>query len=260
MQIPIGQLKRELRENVDECKNVYSYDNTIVSKSIFGLFSKLINKFEGTKSYQTGLFIKSMDDWIDRKNNNNQPLDRRITEINVGDIYMVDWNLSYSPELSYEHPCVIIEKMEDFLFVLPVSAQKQYIEIGYHPTNNIDGNKNYRIVDITDGFNKQCVIHINQAKTISKTRILYKMGQLSTDEDGYSKLYQEIKEEMISKYFPIEYNQLLEENSEYKRRIDYLSIQRKCNQSRADKYRNENDQLKRKLKGLEKYIDNNEVV
>lgn len=260
MQIPIAQLKKELRENVDECKNIHSYDNIIVSKSIFGLFSKLINKFERTKSYQTGLFIKSMDDWIDRKNNNNQPLDRRITEISVGDIYMVDWNLSYSPELSYEHPCVVIEKIEDFLFVLPVSAQKQYIEIGYHPINNIDGNKNYRIVDATDGFNKQCVIHINQAKTISKTRILYKMGQLSTDENGYSKLYQEIKEEMISKYFPMEYNQLLEENSEYKRRFDYLSVQRKCNQSRADKYRNENDQLKRKLEELEKCIDNNEMM
>lgn len=51
MQIPIRELKKELRDNVDGCKNTLSYDSTIVSKSVFGLFSKLINKFEKSKSY-----------------------------------------------------------------------------------------------------------------------------------------------------------------------------------------------------------------
>ena len=98
-----------------------------MSKSIFGLFSKLINKFERTKSYQTGLFIKSMNDWLDRYEQCHKPLDAKIGDINVGDIFMVDWNLSYTPELSYEHPCVVIEKLGDFLFVIPVSGLKQYI-------------------------------------------------------------------------------------------------------------------------------------
>ena len=136
MQIPIRELKTQLRNNIDECKNTLSYENITVSKSIFGLFSKLINKFERTKSYQTGLFIKSMNDWLDRYEQCHKPLDAKIGDINVGDIFMVDWNLSYTPELSYEHPCVVIEKVGDFLFVLPVSGQKQYIDMGYHPINN----------------------------------------------------------------------------------------------------------------------------
>ena len=257
MKIPIRQLKDELKNNVDECKHTYSYDNITVSKSVFGLFSKLINKFEKSRSYQTGLFIKSMDDWIDRKENDHQPLDTKIKTVSVGDIYMVDWNLSYSPELSYEHPCVVIEKLDDFLFVLPVSGQKQYLEIGYNPSENKDGDKNYRIVDVGDGFRKRCVIHLNQAKVISQTRILYKMGELKTDDTGNCKLLNEIKLEMINKYFHNEYNSLLEQNNEYKRRIDYLSVQRKCNQSRADKYRNENERLKKELKELKTHIDKN---
>lgn len=257
MKIPIRELKKELRDNVNTCKSVSSYDNTIVSKSVFALFSKLINKFEKSRSYQTGLFIKSMDDWLDRHDKDNQPLDNKITEFNIGEIFMADWNLAYSPELSYEHPCVIIEKIGDFLFVLPVSGQKQYIEIGYHPIDNMNGDKSYRIVDVDDGFNKRCVIHINQAKIISKTRILYKMGELQTDDEGRCKLLEEIKYEMLNKYFPNEYNKLLEENNEYKKRIEYLSTQRKCNQSRADKYRNENAKLKAELDKLMKKLDKN---
>ncbi len=257
MKIPIRELKDELKNNVDECKNIYSYENVTVSKAVFGLFSKLINKFEKSKSYQTGLFIKSMDDWIDRNENDHQPLDPKIKTIRIGDIYMVDWNLSYSPELSFEHPCVVIETLDDFLFVLPVSGQRQYLEIGYHPVDNLDGDKNYRIVDVNDGFRKRCAIHINQAKVISQTRILYKIGELKADETGNCELLNEIKLEMINKYFHNEYNRLLEQNNEYKRRIDYLSVQRKCNQSRADKYRNENERLKKELYKLQSHIDKN---
>lgn len=209
-----------------------------------GLFSKLINKFEKTKAYQTGLFTKSMNDWLDRSDNNNEPMNN-ITEIFKGDILMVNWNLNYSPELSYEHPCVVMEQINDFIFVLPVSSQKQYIELGYEPINKPDGDKNYRIVNKSDGFQKECVIHINQAKVISTTRILYKMGSLVIDENGKSELFSELKEEMINKYFPSEYNKLLEDIDECHKRIEYLSIQRKSNQSRADKLRNENNKLKK---------------
>ena len=61
---------------------------------------------------------------------------------------------------------------------------------------------------------------------------------------------------MLNTYFPNEYNKLLEENNEYRRRLDYLSIQRKCNQSRADKYRNENKKLKREIEQLKEDLNN----
>lgn len=254
MQIPIRDLKQELKSNSDECKNVLSYDHTIISKSVFGLFSKLINKFEKSKSYQTGLFVKSISDWLDRKDD-NRPLDGSIKNISPGDIYMVDWNIGYSPELSYEHPCVVIEVLDDFIFTLPVSGQKAYINIGYHPQRNKEGDRNYRLVDVDDGFNKECVIHMNQAKTISKTRILYKMGTLSLDENGKSLLFNEIKFELINKYFSNEYNSILEENNIYKKKLEYLSEQRKRNQSRADKLRNENTRLQDKISELESILD-----
>ena len=255
MQIPIRELKTQLRNNTEICKQTLSYDNTVVSKSIFGLFSKLINKFENSKSYQTGLFIKSMNDWLDRYDQCHRPLSGAIENIQAGDIFMVDWNLSYAPELSYEHPCVVVEKIDDFLFVLPVSGQKQYLEIGYHPIENETGDKNYRIVDVSDGFNKRCAIHLNQAKVISQTRILYRMGTLNINESGSSELLDEIKETMLNIYFTNEYNKLLEENNEYRRKNNYLFTQRKSNQSRADKLRNENNKLKKELEVVTKELN-----
>ena len=254
MNIPLKELKSELRNNQEHCKQEYTYDNIMVSKSIFGLFSKMINKFEQSKSYQSGLFVKSISDWLDRKDN-NKPLDNSIVDIMTGDIFMVDWNISYSPELCYEHPCVIIEVFDDFIFALPVSSQKQYLEIGYHPIKNKEGDINYRLVGSEEGFKKECIIHINQAKSISKTRLLYKIGSLPVDEFGNSELLLELKNELMNKYFQNEYNKLLSDNCELKRRVDYLSIQRKCHQSRADKYRNENEQLKKQIKELKSIVD-----
>lgn len=254
MNIPLKELKTELRTNQENCKQQSTYDNIIISKSIFGLFSKMINKFEQSKSYQSGLFVKSMNDWLDRKDD-NLSLDKSFEDIKIGDIFMVDWNISYSPELCYEHPCVIIEIIDDFIFALPVSSQKQYIEIGYHPIKNCNGDKNYRLVGDDEGFKKECVIHMNQAKTISKTRLLYKMGSLSVDEEGNCSFLCELKNELINKYFQEQYNELLAANCELKRRVNYLSIQRKANQSRADKYRNENKQLKKQIEELKAIVD-----
>lgn len=255
MNIPLRDLKTELKDNVEECKSVYSYDNKIVTKSIFGFFSKLINKFEKTKSYQSGLLIKSLDNWLDRKDENNKPLDSKIKDINVGDIYMVDWNLGYTPELSYEHPCVVIEKTNEFLFVLPVSGQSQYLEIGYHPIEQPNGDRNYRIVDVCDGFGKRCSIHVCQAKSISSTRILYKIGSLTINSEGVCELLNELRSEMLNIYFPIEYNRLLEENTLYKKENETLAKLRKQYQSNADKSRNENEVLKRKIEKMQSIID-----
>ncbi len=41
MQIPIRDLKQELKSNSDECKNVLSYDHTIISKSVFWVILKI---------------------------------------------------------------------------------------------------------------------------------------------------------------------------------------------------------------------------
>ena len=106
MNIPFKALSDRLKNNSDECKNTKAYNNNIVSYAFLGILAKIINRFENCTEYEVGLFVKSFDKWLDRKDIVNDP--ENSIEVQVGDICMVDWNINYNPELSYIHPCVII--------------------------------------------------------------------------------------------------------------------------------------------------------
>ena len=250
MQIPIRKLKDYLKDNTEDCKHSHSFDKSIVSKALFALFNKTINKIENMTEYETGLFIQSFDKWLDRKDIVNKS--ENDIKVEVGDICMIDWNINYNPELSYVHPCLIIEDVNNMIFTVPVSGQKDIIDIAYHPIDNIDGDKNYRKVTTTDGFLKESVLFISEAKVISKSRIINKIGRLSCDllnEDG---LFREIRWNMIANYFPYEYSIMRNTIEEQQNRINALDKTRRFQQSRADKYRIKNIELNKIITNLEK--------
>ena len=250
MQIPIRKLKDYLKDNTEDCKHSHSFDKSIVSKALFALFNKTINKIENMTEYETGLFIQSFDKWLDRKDIVNKS--ENDIKVEVGDICMIDWNINYNPELSYVHPCLIIEDVNNMIFTVPVSGQKDIIDIAYHPIDNIDGDKNYRKVTTTDGFLKESVLFISEAKVISKSRIINKIGRLSCDllnEDG---LFREIRWNMIANYFPYEYSIMRNTIEEQQNRINALDKTRRFQQSRADKYRIKNIELNNIITNLEK--------
>ena len=144
MQIPIKKLKQHLKSNTEDCKQTQSFDHSIVSKSIFGLLTKMINKFEHMTEYESGLFVQSFDKWLDRKEVVNKA-ENNLT-VAVGDICMIDWSINYNPELSYVHPCLIIEDVNNMIFAVPVSSRQEIMNIAYHPSDNAAGDKNYRKV------------------------------------------------------------------------------------------------------------------
>lgn len=253
MQIPIKKLKKYLGDNSDKCKHTHSFDNSIVSKSIFALFNKLINKLENMTEYEAGILVQSIDKWLDRKDIVNKA--ENDLKVVVGDICMIDWNINYNPELSYVHPCLIIEDINNMIFSVPVSGQQDIIDIAYHPVDNPDGDKNYRKVNISDGFLKECVLFISEAKVISKSRIINKIGHLNcdlSDEDG---LFREIRWNMVSNYFPYEYSVLRNTIEENENRINKLDATRRYHQSRADKNDNKIIVMQREIDELKKIVD-----
>lgn len=253
MQIPIRELKKHLKNNVNDCKHTHSFENSIIAKSFFALFNKMINKFSSMTEYETGLFIQSFDKWLDRKDIINHT--ENDVKIEVGDICMIDWNINYNPELSYVHPCLIVEDINNMIFVAPVSGQQDKIDIAYHPEDNPNGDKNYRKVKVCDGFLKESVLFISEMKVISKSRVINKIGSLTCnllDEDG---LFREIRWHMISCYFPYEYSMLKNTIEEKQNRINALDKTRRLQQSRADKYRKENIRLNEENKELKDLVD-----
>lgn len=256
MQIPIKKLKNYLKDNTDDCKHSHSFDKSIISKSLFALFNKTINKIENMTEYETGLFIQSFDKWLDRKDIVNKP--EGDVKVEVGDICMIDWNINYNPELSYVHPCLVIEDINNMIFAVPVSGQQDKISIAYHPIDKPDGDKNYRKVDVSDGLQKECVLFISEAKVISKSRIINKIGRINCDLLDENGLFREIRWNMIANYFPYEYSVLEKTIEIQQNRIDALDKTRRKQQSRADRYRNKNIELKNKIKELENNVDKND--
>ena len=250
MNIPFKALSDRLKNNSDECKNTKAYNNNIVSYAFLGILAKIINRFENCTEYEVGLFVRSFDKWLDRKDIVNDP--ENSIEVQVGDICMVDWNINYNPELSYIHPCVIIEDINNLVSVLPVSSS--HYDEAYHPITNPDGNKFYRRVDISDGFQKECTIFLDGMKVISKSRITRKIGSLTCDLKDESGLYREIRWNLFNIYFPYESSILNEKIRKQNERIYTLDKTRRFQQSRADNYRNkylkfkeENEILKKEL-------------
>lgn len=258
MQVPIKKLKQYLRSNADDCKHTHSFENSIVSKSIFALFNKLINKLENMTEYESGLFVQSFDKWLDRKDVINKT--ENDVKVVVGDICMIDWNINYNPELSYVHPCLIIEDINNLIFVVPVSGQQDIIDIAYHPIDNVEGDKNYRKVDISDGFQKECVLFISEAKVISKSRIINKIGHLTCDLLDENGLFREIRWNMIANYFPYEYSVLRETIEESQDKIEKTEELKKLYQSRADKNNHRINVLQNEINKLQKLVDNNQEM
>ena len=248
MNIPFRELSNRLKNNSDECKNAKAYDNNVVSHSFLGILSKIINRFENYSEYEVGLFVKSLDKWLDKKDIVNTP--ENSIEINVGDICMIDWNMNYTPELSYIHPCIVIEDINNMISVLPVSSS--HYEEAYHPTDNPDGNKYYRRVDICDGFQKECTVYLDGMKVISKSRIIRKLGSLSCDLKDEIGLYREIRRNLLQIYFPYEISIINNTIDIKEEKIILLDKNRRFQQSRADKYRNENNKLKKENDFLRK--------
>lgn len=255
MQIPIRDLKKYLKSNSNDCKHTHSFENGIVSKSFLALFNKMINKVSNMTEYETGLFIQSFDKWLDRKDIVNRA--ENDIKIEVGDICMADWNINYNPELSYMHPCLVVEDINNMILVIPVSGQQEKIDIAYHPDSNPEGDKNYRKVTIADGFLKDSVLFISEIKVISKSRIVNKIGRLTCDLLDEEGLFREIRWHMISKYFPYEYSVLRNTIEEKQIRIEKLDATRRFQQSRADKYRNRNITLEKQVDEFKKFIDKN---
>lgn len=248
MQIPIRDLKKYLKDNTEDCKHSHSFDKSIISKSLFALFNKVINKFSNMTEYETGLFIQSCDKWLDRKDIVNTA--ENNLNVSVGDICMIDWNINYKPELSYVHPCLIVEDVNNMIFVIPVSASQDKLENAYHKVENPDGDQNYWKVNIEDGFLKECVLFVSEAKVVSKSRIINKIGSINCDMLDEDSLFRNIRKYMIKTYFPYEvqkYQNTIERLNEEISRIENL----------RRKYQSRYDVLRIKYDDLLKDIENN---
>lgn len=159
--IAIEEKKREKQQQVHENKSLLSQ---------FLLLQNNLFKFIKTFScYEFCLWLKYKDLYINKKR-----LHYSLT-YKKGDLVYVELGANIGNELSYIHPCIILEDKFQSLFVVPCSSSK--VSKAYNKkTGKL--HDEYLIGETTDGFPKRTALIFNNVRWISKTRVVRTIGSI----------------------------------------------------------------------------------
>ncbi len=195
---------------------------------------------------EMAMITNSLNRWQDRKTQ----LSRQ--QVSVGDILMVDLGLRYAPELSYGHPVLVLEEWKNLMFVVPATSSSSKLAQAYHPLDNPSGKWYYRKISASDGFAHDCVLIINNAKSISKSAILAPMGKLTCDLQDDTQLFREVKNTLVKHLFHKEWathQNLTRAYHELQQKFNTLQKEKEISDDRIQN-------LERQMKKLNKPIDN----
>lgn len=133
------------------------------------------------KNYELALWVKANEFYIKRKKtfHSNRYYPREIIWVDLGS--------NVGNELSYEHPCVIIKNDFEKVFVVPCSSSK--VNKAFDKNGNLY--PEYLIGDVTHGFTTKTAIILNNAKWISKSRILKKHSK-KMHKNLYNDMYEKL--------------------------------------------------------------------
>ncbi|RXT03563.1 type II toxin-antitoxin system PemK/MazF family toxin [Ammoniphilus sp. CFH 90114] len=199
MRIDFTKLRRIISSSTSASRNAIDS-----SESLSEFTASIANYIEHNhriKENEMAMITMSMEDWRRKRNNRTYS---GSDPIKIGDIFYADLGLTYSPELAYNHPVVILEQIRGLYLVLPVSTSHDSLTKAYHPILNPTGKKFLRKVLASEGegFLEDSAILISNMRTISPARLHGdKKGSMNNVTDP-SSLFQEIRNTAFKMAFP----------------------------------------------------------
>ena len=212
----------------------------VLSSYYMGLISSLIYEGEKITESEMAMISMSLGRWLKSRAN---PKNITPPACGVGSIVQIEWGTNFSPEISYGHPAVIIEDFGKMVLVIPTTSTPSNIEDAYHPTDNPSGKWYYRKVGTAEGFAHECALILNNAKILSKSRIISVSGKISGDINHEQNVFREIRRTMLQKFFAKEW-------IEQQKIIKALEDEKQKNkelQEKYDKLLAENEKLKSEI-------------
>ena len=89
--------------------------------------------------------------------------------------------------------------------VIPTTSTPAKVTSAYHPTDNPSGKWYYRKVGIAEGFAHDCALILNNAKIMSKARIISISGTIAGDLNNDRNVFREVRKTMIKNLFSKEW-------------------------------------------------------
>jgi len=209
-------------------------DTSEVLASYMQILSNLIFAAERLSESEMAMIISSLNRWITKKD--------IVTNrsYGVGKIVQMEWGNNFSPELSYKHPAVIIEEWTNTVLVIPTTSTPTKVAAAYHPIDNPSRKWYYRKVGLAEGFAHNYALILNNAKIMSKARIISVSGTIVGNLSEDNNVFREIRKTMIQNFFSkewIEYQKLVQAYEQEQQKNNIL-------QEAYDKLLEENKMLK----------------
>lgn len=196
------------------------------TSSVLAFYMQLLSNFiftaERLSESEMAMIISSLNRWITKK---ELSLNRTY---GIGKIVQMEWGNNFSPELSYKHPALILEEWTNTVLAIPTTSTPTKVALAYYPIENPSGKWYYRKVGPAEGFAHDCALILNNAKVLSKTRIISVSGCITGNLNDSQNVFREIRRTMIQNFFSkewIEYQKLSQAYQEEQEK--YIALQEK---------------------------------
>lgn len=184
-----------IKRNNVKFKNIKFSEDEKLKKEFYTSLKKYEFKLAEESAYEIALWIESNEKQLSAPKQNN------FTKYNLGEILLVDlgWN-TYNREFAYIHPAIVINETATKLFIVPCTSGT--------PRKDINGNifPEFEIGTANDGFQKDTVVMLYEAKYIDKNRVISRLGKTSSSffDKLYNKLFEQLFEPIYYKLKKIE--------------------------------------------------------
>ncbi len=165
-----------IKRNDTKFKNIKFMQDEQLKKEFFISLKNYEFKLTEQSAYEIALWIESNEKHLSASQQNN------FTKYSLGEILLVDlgWN-NYDREFAYIHPAIVIKETATKIFIVPCSSGL--------PRKDRNGNvyPEFVIGTVNDGFQRNTVVMLYEAKYIDKNRVISKLGK--TSNQFFNKIY-----------------------------------------------------------------------
>lgn len=159
-------------ENTRENKQKEARKTSSIILACVQLMENFVKGIKQMNAYDASSTILCDSNWIQKSSNNFfKDKNGKKIPVELGKIYYIDYGKTFYGELAYFHYGLCVGKRDEKILIVPIRSGNDIFSTSYHPINNPNANKKYRQGLQTEGFQKDCVLLVNDLKFISAGRI-----------------------------------------------------------------------------------------
>lgn len=174
----IDELIPYLRNNRNNKKRGSAKKEERIEEAMEELIGNLREFMKNESKYEVSHFINNLAFLMRHSEYGVVQNEENIGAQDNGGVYWVDFGMVDGIETAHRHPTLCITTYGNECFMIPMLSgrfpddkMKEKFGIAYHPIENPDGEKKYRRGLAKEGFEKDCVLVISDAKFLSVNRI-----------------------------------------------------------------------------------------